>query len=136
MPRSGPGPAITISLRVTVPESALSRPAIRLINVVFPAPENPTMATNSPFSIARLMSFSTSLRAPLGPKPFETCLSSRKGIKTHAKGAKDAKEDSKLKMRLRNELEVEEGFRADLVVEDKLIVELKSVEKLAPIHGK
>src|SRR6059036_900338 len=80
MPRSGPGPAITISLRVTVPESALSRPAIRLINVVFPAPENPTMATNSPFSIARLMSFSTSLRAPLGPKPFETCLSSRKGI--------------------------------------------------------
>ena len=41
-----------------------------------------------------------------------------------------------MKMRLRNELEFEEGFRADLVVEDKLIVELKSVEKLAPIHGK
>ena len=35
-----------------------------------------------------------------------------------------------------DELEFEEGFRADLVVEDKLIVELKSVEKLAPIHGK
>lgn len=26
------------------------------------------------------------------------------------------------------------GFRADLVVEDKIIVELKSVEKLLPIH--
>ena len=30
----------------------------------------------------------------------------------------------------------EEGFRADLVVEDKVIVELKSVEKLAEVHGK
>ena len=30
----------------------------------------------------------------------------------------------------------EEGFRADLVVEDKLLVELKSVENLAPVHSK
>ncbi|MBE7537034.1 MAG: GxxExxY protein [Opitutaceae bacterium] len=30
----------------------------------------------------------------------------------------------------------EEGFRADLLVEDRVIVELKSVEKLAPVHGK
>ncbi|MEM9479247.1 MAG: GxxExxY protein [Verrucomicrobiota bacterium] len=29
-----------------------------------------------------------------------------------------------------------EGFRADLVIEKKLIVELKSVEKLAPVHAK
>ena len=35
-----------------------------------------------------------------------------------------------------DELEFEEGFRADLVVEGKLIAELKSVEKLAPVHGK
>jgi len=28
------------------------------------------------------------------------------------------------------------GFRADLIVEDKVIVELKSVEKLAPVHKK
>ena len=28
------------------------------------------------------------------------------------------------------------GFRADIVVENKLIVETKSVEALAPIHGK
>lgn len=34
------------------------------------------------------------------------------------------------------ELVFEEGFRADLVVEDKVIVELKSVEQLAPVHGK
>lgn len=30
----------------------------------------------------------------------------------------------------------DEGFRADLVVEDKLVVELKSVEHLVPVHSK
>jgi len=29
-----------------------------------------------------------------------------------------------------------EGFRADLIVEDKVIVELKSVEKVLPVHKK
>ena len=28
------------------------------------------------------------------------------------------------------------GFRADLIAEDKVIVELKSVETLAPVHKK
>jgi GxxExxY protein len=31
---------------------------------------------------------------------------------------------------------IEIGFRADLIVEDKVIVEIKSVEALAPVHGK
>lgn len=30
----------------------------------------------------------------------------------------------------------EEGFRADLLVENQVIVELKSVERLAPVHSK
>lgn len=30
----------------------------------------------------------------------------------------------------------DEGFRTDLLIEGKVIVELKSVEKLAPIHSK
>jgi GxxExxY protein len=30
----------------------------------------------------------------------------------------------------------DEGFRADLVVENKIIVELKSVEKVVPVHKK
>jgi GxxExxY protein len=30
----------------------------------------------------------------------------------------------------------DEGFRADLIVEDKLIIELKSIEKVAPVHKK
>jgi GxxExxY protein len=28
------------------------------------------------------------------------------------------------------------GFRADIIVEDKVIVEIKSVEALAPVHHK
>lgn len=30
----------------------------------------------------------------------------------------------------------DEGFRADLWIEDCFVVELKSVERLAPVHGK
>ena len=33
-------------------------------------------------------------------------------------------------------LSINEGFRADLIVEDSLLIELKSVEKLAPVHAK
>ena len=33
-------------------------------------------------------------------------------------------------------LEFEEGFRADVVVEDKVIVELKSVESVSKVHKK
>jgi GxxExxY protein len=33
-------------------------------------------------------------------------------------------------------LAFEEGFRADLIVEARVVVELKSVERLAPVHWK
>jgi len=33
-------------------------------------------------------------------------------------------------------IKFDEGFRADLIVEDKVIVELKSVEKIIPVHKK
>ncbi|MCW5597940.1 MAG: GxxExxY protein [Nitrosomonas sp.] len=33
-------------------------------------------------------------------------------------------------------LSINEGFRADLIVEDLLLIELKSVEKLVPVHSK
>jgi len=35
-----------------------------------------------------------------------------------------------------NGLRIVDAFRADLLVEDKLLIELKSVEKLAPVHSK
>jgi len=31
---------------------------------------------------------------------------------------------------------IDEGFRADLLIEGALLVELKSVERIAPVHGK
>jgi len=33
-------------------------------------------------------------------------------------------------------VQLDEGFRADIVVEDRVIVELKSVEAVAPVHRK
>jgi GxxExxY protein len=34
------------------------------------------------------------------------------------------------------ELKIDEGFRADLIIEGMVILELKSVEKTAPVHSK
>ncbi len=34
------------------------------------------------------------------------------------------------------DLKMDIGFRADLIVEDKVIVELKSIELIAPVHPK
>jgi GxxExxY protein len=35
-----------------------------------------------------------------------------------------------------NEIKMELGFRADLIIEDKVIVEIKSVEQIALVHPK
>jgi len=35
-----------------------------------------------------------------------------------------------------NELKMELGFRADLIIENKVIIEIKSVENIAPVHPK
>ncbi len=35
-----------------------------------------------------------------------------------------------------DELKMDIGFRADLIVENKVIIELKSVENIAPVHPK
>lgn len=35
-----------------------------------------------------------------------------------------------------NEVKMDIGFRADIIVEDKIIIEIKSVEILAPVHHK
>jgi iron complex transport system substrate-binding protein len=33
-------------------------------------------------------------------------------------------------------IEINEGYRVDLLVDGKLIIEIKSVERLVPVHGK
>ncbi|BDQ03118.1 GxxExxY protein [Ignavibacterium sp.] len=37
---------------------------------------------------------------------------------------------------LYDQIKMELGFRADLIVENKVIIELKSVDTLAPVHSK
>jgi GxxExxY protein len=37
---------------------------------------------------------------------------------------------------LYDEIHFEEGYRADLIVEEKVLLELKSVETLLPVHAK
>lgn len=34
------------------------------------------------------------------------------------------------------EVHLDMGFRADIIVENRVIVEIKSIESLAPVHGK
>lgn len=34
------------------------------------------------------------------------------------------------------DINLELGFRADIIVENKVIIEIKSIEALAPVHGK
>jgi hypothetical protein len=67
MPRSGPGPVTGWPFLSTSPLSAVVRPASRLISVVLPLPEKPTMATNSPGATCRFSPCSTSLRASPWP---------------------------------------------------------------------
>jgi hypothetical protein len=50
-----------------VPASGAISPAMAEISVVLPLPEKPTMATNSPSRISRLMSRSTGVRAAPSP---------------------------------------------------------------------
>lgn len=35
-----------------------------------------------------------------------------------------------------DDLKMELGFRADIIVENKIIIELKSIEAIAPVHSK
>ena len=35
-----------------------------------------------------------------------------------------------------NDIKMELGFRADIIVESKIIIELKSIEAIAPVHSK
>src|ERR1700722_13867485 len=52
------------------PESGCTNPTIMFINVVFPHPDGPTIATNSPSPTVRLTSAPTFCSEPLPANPF------------------------------------------------------------------
>ncbi|MFA4921552.1 MAG: GxxExxY protein [Candidatus Neomarinimicrobiota bacterium] len=50
---------------------------------------------------------------------------------------KDLKIDNQVVIPVRyHEIVLELGFRADLIIENKIIIELKSVEEILPVHKK
>src|SRR5580700_4129665 len=61
----------TPSMRIE-PESGCSNPTIMFINVVFPHPDGPTIATNSPSLTVRLTSSTTCNVPPFDPNPLRT----------------------------------------------------------------
>ncbi len=71
----------------------------------------------------------------LGPGLFESVYAACMVIKLKEMGLK-AESEVPLPVFYRGQKVSEEGFRLDLVIEDKIVVELKSVEKVQPVHKK
>lgn len=70
----------------------------------------------------------------LGPGLLE---SAYEAVLTHALERRGLSVERQKLVAIRyDELVIEAGFRADLVVENVLLIELKSVDRLAPVHGK
>ena len=80
----------------------------------------------------RIIGSAMEVHKALGPglleSAYETCL----GYELEATGVR-FKRQLKLPLTYRGH-DLECGYRLDLLVEDKVIVELKSVEKIMPIH--
>src|SRR5271165_4120361 len=63
------------SMRIE-PESGCRNPTIMFINVVFPHPDGPTMATNSPSPTVRLTSSTTRSSPPFDANPLRMAFTS------------------------------------------------------------
>ena len=77
---------------------------------------------------------SMKLHMALGPGLLESVYTVMLGKKLEERGYKVDRERA-IPLEL-DGVRFEMGFRADLFINDCFIVELKSVEKLAPVHGK
>lgn len=74
------------------------------------------------------------IHTKLGPGLLESVY---EVILTHALREKGLKTERQVPIPIQFEgVRFDEGFRADLIVENKLIVELKSVENTLPVHKK
>jgi GxxExxY protein len=74
------------------------------------------------------------IHTTLGPGLLESVY---EAVLTHELGSRGLHVERQKSMPVIYEkVRLEEGFRADLMVSDKVIVELKSVEEVAPVHKK
>lgn len=71
----------------------------------------------------------------LGPGLFESVYESVIEFELQQKKGLEVKRQIALPVIWDNN-KLEAGFRADLIIENKLIIEIKSVETLAPVHHK
>ena len=70
----------------------------------------------------------------LGPGLFESVYEE---ILTYELISKNLKVDRQIGMPVEwKEIRMDQGFRLDLIVENKVIVEIKSIEAIAPVHKK
>ena len=75
-----------------------------------------------------------SMHRTLGPGLLESVYEAALALELRDRGLR-VQRQVPIPVRYRNVIS-DEGFRADLVVESKVIVELKSVERVAPVHPK
>lgn len=74
------------------------------------------------------------IHTKLGPGLFESVYEAALAYELEQKGLKILRQQ-KLPV-IYEGIHLEEGFRVDLIVENKVIVEIKSIETLAPVHKK
>lgn len=84
---------------------------------------------------SKIINAAITVHKELGPGLFESVYQSCMMIELQANGLKVEKEVS-LPVFYSGQKVNEEGFRLDMLVYDIIIVELKSVEKVLPVHKK
>ena len=82
----------------------------------------------------RVIEISLEIHRQLGPGLFENVYESILYLELMERGL-DVKRQVTIPITWKS-LTVEEAYRADLIVEGKVIVEIKSIERLAKVHGK
>ncbi len=80
------------------------------------------------------MDCAVALHRETGPRPLETVYEAVLARDLEARGLRVARQVP-IPIELRG-LQFDEGFRAELIVEDTVLVELKSVEKVSKAHHK
>lgn len=82
----------------------------------------------------KVLSCAYAVHSALGPGLLESVYEKALVYELSLQGF-EVKNQIPVKIKYKN-IEIDEGLRLDLLVDDKLIIELKSVKELLPIHSK
>jgi len=84
---------------------------------------------------SRIIGAAINIHKELGPGLFESVYSACMVIELVSMGL-GVKSEVPLPVVYRGQTVAQDGFRLDMLVEDTVVVELKSVEKILPVHQK